>query len=382
MNSEDRKKAIGLVVGILFVFGFAFWRISSEMSPSVAVAPAPEAVAAPATDAPLVANATAPPVAESDIIINDEFAPIAADPFRSVVSNGGVPQSAPVNRTSETKVKDSTVPPFPIPGPALIQAKSENIELSGVVGGKKPLAIVVVDQESFIVGIGQKFGSGYVVSSIGRDTIKLRHGKSIISLSIGQQAQHLEGIQNRFDSTTNQIVTEQSDDDLLMVMQTPSDGDDSDEMAEIDPPTLFAQSGVDPFREVLAKSPKATVKPSVKGKSKTTRKKTSNRQQTRSDFGDIPPAIPGEYVPLQGTLPDPAIETVRPPEMSVSGIITGQNAVVIVHIGDKTYVIGKGESFADGCQVVEIGRDFVRIRRGKDVIRLSVTEEPAPNPDT
>jgi hypothetical protein len=55
--------------------------------------------------------------------------------------------------------------------------------------------------------------------------------------------------------------------------------------------------------------------------------------------------------------------------------------VAIVHVGNRTFVIGRGETFSDGYPIVEIGRDYVRIQRGKEVIRLTVTEMPENSPD-
>ncbi len=387
MNAEDRKKFIGLIAAIVSVFGLAAWRVNSVNEPAVAVVPIPD-VTAQATDtsdsSAVTGNAGMSKPDERDIKINDEFMPVSIDPFQSVVSKSGAPQVVTASTVNQGKVKDSTVPPMPSAKAAMPPVITENVELSGVVGGREPLAIVLIGTESFVVGIGQKFGSGFIVASIGRDTIQLKHGKKVVHLSIGQQAQHIAGLQNRIDSTSNQTVSEEFDDDLLMVMATSSEGEYSDEMAEIDPPTLFSQSNVDPFREVLPKT-KKVVAPKSPAHGKPPMSVRNSRNRPRLERNEVLPAVPGDFVPMPGTLsgalPDPAIETVRSPEMSVSGIISGQNAVAIVHVGNRTFVIGKGETFSDGYQIVEIGRDYVRIQRGKEVIRLTVTEMPENSPD-
>ncbi|MBI1333770.1 MAG: hypothetical protein GC165_12930 [Armatimonadetes bacterium] len=369
MNTDDRKKLVGLVVGIVLVFAFVFWRVSGILAPTTAIAPAPIDLTANA--APLVATASNEPVeADPQIDLNDRIIPPAADPFQSVVSNTPKPivtPSAPVNTVTP---KQSEIPPLPL-GDTPIQAEQpETLLLSGLVGGPKPLAIVQIGSQSYVVRVGQTFGNGYIVNAITRDSVVLKREKTIIKLFIGQQGDSGIKLQARKQTMSKNVRAKKSNDDVLMAMAGP---DESEEFADIEPAVLFAQSDVDPFREVIPKATKAV----VKAKSKPA-KKVRTRRRTPVEPDELPPADPGQYLPMQGTLPNPAEEQTPAPSISVSGIISGTNAVAIVHIGAKTFVVGKNELFDDGYRVVEFGQYFVKIRHGKDVLRLMVSDDPTP----
>lgn len=136
----------------------------------------------------------------------------------------------------------------------------------------------------------------------------------------------------------------------------------ADDGPEIDIPTLISSGAEDPFRDVV---PAITV-PSVVPQVRVRRPRGLRMGMGRSTFGG--PELPA--------LPFPTAE-VRPlavPEddIRVTGVIAGDEAVAVMKIGAKDYIVKEGETVANGVEVLKIDDSSITVRASHKITKIAV----------
>lgn len=368
MNQDDSKKLVVLVVSVGAVFGLAYWRVSTILQPNGGPSFVADSRGKDIRGA--LPNLEGNEVDEPEVTVSNLMVRTTSNPFRQVMETKR-PVAPPIfGRPQPTYGPDVPFQPTPLigvpgspsqSGPMTRPAAIRDIKLTGVIDGSKPLAIVVIGTESFVVGKDQPFGDGFVITRIGRDNAEVKHGKSTLNLVVGQDAVRVEDFGQ--DGDIHSDIADPS----VVAMEQGTD----EPIEDIEVATLFAQSDVDPFREVL---PKSVSVPSNTGDHSDA--EIPRRFRMTGLEGTLPPARPEDYMTVPGTLPDPTLEPAKAPQIVVTGIIGGSNAVAVIEVDGQSYVIGIGVPFADGLEVIEIEKDYVRIRRGKETLKVPVSDEP------
>jgi hypothetical protein len=179
ISPQDKNKVIGLVAGVVVVFAFAFWRISSSMSPSGPVSAQPIVLTPPARSGGAAVQAPGQVV---EIVL-----PMSAgrvDPFRTVLSKETgstgpvnppyVPPSGnqgPPNMVGDLEpFKVGTVPPDMSVEPRLV----------GIMSGDRPLAVFQIGGKEEIVKVGGAVTGGYTLATVlGDVAILTKNGKTL-----------------------------------------------------------------------------------------------------------------------------------------------------------------------------------------------------------
>jgi len=198
LRPQDQGKAIGLVAGILFVFVFAGWRISSMTGGAPAPTPAQgQPVALTPTDGAPTTVAMNTRADNDEIELPTLFASASADPFRTVVS-APVQQVAPPVRNPGGRVRIRPedpilgmrrgLPPVRPFGNGDLQIQkdpSEEISVRGVVTGAQGVAVMKVGDQEVVARIGDTVGDGYTLESVGSARVVLKKGRHHVNLSVG-----------------------------------------------------------------------------------------------------------------------------------------------------------------------------------------------------
>jgi len=206
MSKDDRNKMIGLVVAIVLVFGFAGWRIMGASGGS----PAP-VVPVTASQAAPVASLSATNVEETDMI---DLPPVTlalnTDPFRQILTSNIPMDDEPDPRKPKPTAQASGgsgrlngIPPLPMPGGSgdgsgirpmeipsneTLAAEKASLTLSGIITGKNGSATIAIGSETHVVQVGEKFGNGLVLTSIGSGQVTLQRGNEKITLKLGDSS--------------------------------------------------------------------------------------------------------------------------------------------------------------------------------------------------
>lgn len=135
---------------------------------------------------------------------------------------------------------------------------------------------------------------------------------------------------------------------------TPKVEEVGDEPIEV--PSVFGMGSPDPFKWLV---------------------KPDHGQLTGKPFtsstpisGSLPAVGPMTPLPAAGFNLQPAKE----PEVRLTGVLPGPNAVAVVEVGDTSYVVRKGERFGNGYTLDTIGTDRVALVRGGKRTRLLLDE--------
>ena len=177
ISPQDKNKVIGLVAGVVVVFAFAFWRISSSMGGGgEAAPPTPVVLTSPTTGG----AAVAPPAQVVEVVL-----PMSAgrvDPFRTVLS-----------KDTGSVVNTPYVPPRVDPGPpnmtgdlnpfkvgAVPPEMSVEPRLIGIMSGDRPLAVFQIGGKEEIVKVGGAVTGGYTLATVlGDVAILTKNGKTL-----------------------------------------------------------------------------------------------------------------------------------------------------------------------------------------------------------
>lgn len=186
---SDQLKAVLLVAGVVVVFGFIYLQVTGANKPIVPVQTEPVAVMSAGTQA-----AVAEPQADL-IVLNDDQAAIEFNPFRKVVkpvaapvTSGGVGGPSSVSGGMTVIPSGDLNPLSPQVDITALDRESLAklpLEVEGVITGDKPVAVVRIGSESYIMGLGDPVGEGVVIADINESYVVFRKGKSVRSVRVG-----------------------------------------------------------------------------------------------------------------------------------------------------------------------------------------------------
>ncbi|RYG27098.1 hypothetical protein EON82_00660 [bacterium] len=133
----------------------------------------------------------------------------------------------------------------------------------------------------------------------------------------------------------------------------------NDTEPEIDLPTLISSGAEDPFRDVVPKIVVPTATP------RTPYRRPRGLRRGGSMFVSDLPILP---------MPTSEVLAVKIPEeeIHVSGVIAGDEAVAVMKVGTKDYVVKEGETVAGGVEVLEIDESSVTVREGHKRTKIPV----------
>ncbi len=218
MRPEDRPKAIGLIVGVVVVFALVFMRVKAAFGggdvpqPAQAVvaiggnssaAPAGTGQAPSSTEGGTpVATASGPTVVaggpkKSDkIVIQPPKAPQTRNPFRQrqekgqeqvvgsdpdfvdpkiLVSKGPDPMR-PLPGGTLPKISGSGTTPESISGLDVQKDVEAEMQLTGVIIGGRPVAVIRMGGKDFVVSAGDTFGKGFKLVSATQTQVIISQG--------------------------------------------------------------------------------------------------------------------------------------------------------------------------------------------------------------
>lgn len=183
---DERSKTIALVAAIVVVFACGAMRLRGATASQVAPKVDTSLVTEPA---PANSPAAKNPSDNDDVVVQRTFPTPVEEPFRSYEPKGGLP-----------KIPEKTAPPVlggniggPLPpvngaqpmNPMGTMAAAQPIlHLSGVMPGRNGVAVIEFGNESHVVRAGERFGAGYTLESISRQTVKVRNGGKSLELSL------------------------------------------------------------------------------------------------------------------------------------------------------------------------------------------------------
>ena len=190
---EDNNKVIGLVAGVVGVFGFVIFRTMSALGGSGAEAPPIEGVVkSPNGDVKVALGgppAGAAASAGPDVTLIDikTFPPGSTpNPFHKSVDPGGItankkgngnrPGRNPILQNSQDQVL--TVPNDTPPEP---------ITVMGVNMGRNPVVVMQVGDKAFVVDKGARFGKGMRVKEVSEKQVIIDDGKELRYIRVGLQ---------------------------------------------------------------------------------------------------------------------------------------------------------------------------------------------------
>jgi hypothetical protein len=173
MSPQDRNKAILLVIAVLGVFGFAYWRVSSLAGP------APAAPAVSRVDAPIQTDPNAPLSEARGFVVRRTPDP-GIDPFRSVISDTGSGFASPEPpRTFRNRPRGlgSFTGSLGDGGFMPVEAAAPPIRALGMIAGDQPVAVLLIGNQEETVRIGDRIATGAIVERISSDGVVLRQGR-------------------------------------------------------------------------------------------------------------------------------------------------------------------------------------------------------------
>lgn len=201
MNPQDRPKAVLLLVAVLAVFGFAFWRLTSMRAANT---PAPARASAP-TQAPPSAVASNTPGGAPQMLTDEELAQLDAsaqdtdvpapvfDPFRKTVRlQTGSDTPATVATASQPGAIQG-VAPLGVTPPADDPMSMATFELVGVVIGKPALAVMRAGDQMLYLKKGERISKEIVLFDVRNEYVVLRYRKNNFKVAIGEPRQLVEG---------------------------------------------------------------------------------------------------------------------------------------------------------------------------------------------
>lgn len=187
---SDRLKVALLGVGVLAVFGFIYIQVTGANKPIVPV----KTEAVPVMPAGAQAQ-LAPPEADL-IVLNEDPTAIEFNPFRKVLKPvsapptmiGGSPamtgSGAEASVPSEGEISP-LVPKVDIAALDRQYLDSMPLHVDGVIVGEKPVAVVRMGSESYVVGLGDPLGEGVTLIEIRESYVVFRKGKSLRRVRVG-----------------------------------------------------------------------------------------------------------------------------------------------------------------------------------------------------
>lgn len=180
ISPQDRNKAIILVLAVVAVFGFLFWRIFGS-SGSTSEAPPPTVNLSTPTP-----GSTPPAVPAQVVEVAIPSTAALVNPFRTVLRPAGVAAAAPTGnrvRPAGPGLGQGTFPPV---NPGDVPAgMSVEPNLIGVVTGANPVAIFKVGDREVVLHRGEKLDTGEVLDSVTNDSATLRKGGKKTVLRVG-----------------------------------------------------------------------------------------------------------------------------------------------------------------------------------------------------
>lgn len=188
---SDQAKTAGLIVGVLAVFGFIYVQLSSGTK---AVVPVQTEVIAVM---PAGAQAAAEEPVGELITLNDDPNAIEFNPFRKVLKPASASTSAPNKPGNDfpgvtiTGPSGDIVPLVPeVNFAALDREYLEKLPVTvdGVITGGKPVAVVRLGSETYVMAIGDPLGEGVSLVEIRESYVVFRKGKSLRSVRVGDSA--------------------------------------------------------------------------------------------------------------------------------------------------------------------------------------------------
>jgi hypothetical protein len=181
ISPQDKNKVIGLVAGVVVVFAFAFWRISSSMTSNAPATAQPIVLTPPAGS---TGGATAP-VGGQVVEIVLPMSAGRVDPFRTVLSKE-TGSTGPVNPPYVPPSTGNQGPPNmtgdlePFKVGTVSPDMSVEPRLVGIMSGDKPLAVFQIGGKEEIVKVGGTVTGGYVLATVlGDVAILTKNGKTL-----------------------------------------------------------------------------------------------------------------------------------------------------------------------------------------------------------
>ena len=189
---EDNNKVIGLVAGVVGVFGFVIFRTMSALGGSGAEAPPIEGVVkSPNGDVKVAMGgppAGAAASAGPDVTLIDikAFAPGSTpNPFHKSVDPGGI--TANKKGKGNRPGGPSVLPPT---GDVILvsnETPPEPITVMGVNMGRNPVVVMQVGDKAFVVDKGARFGKGMRVKEVSEKQVIIDDGKELRYIRVGLQ---------------------------------------------------------------------------------------------------------------------------------------------------------------------------------------------------
>ena len=189
---EDNNKVIGLVAGVVGVFGFVIFRTMSALGGAGAEAPPVEGVVKSQNGDVKVAMGGPPAGAATGVsdvnIIDIKTFPLGStpNPFHKGGDAGGI--------TANKKGKGSRPggpPILPDPKDQVLTVPNETppepITVMGVNMGRNPVVVMQVGDKAFVVDKGARFGKGLRVKEVSEKQVVIDDGKELRYIRVGLQ---------------------------------------------------------------------------------------------------------------------------------------------------------------------------------------------------
>jgi len=209
-NPADQKKAIGLGVAVVVVFGLVIKNVMGAaaggppgpapvVSMSGSSAPAEGGAAAP-PPAPIGGPAPPAPAKPADDLIDPPKFALADTPspfHKSIVGYSGPIASAPIDTgpapnepiRGPRRGSGMTGAILPPPGgksdPIEIKPDVEPLQIMGVITGANPVAVVRVGAQQYVVEKGNKFGRDLRLKEVSDTQVVIQQGSELHILRVG-----------------------------------------------------------------------------------------------------------------------------------------------------------------------------------------------------
>ena len=216
-SPADKKKAIGLVIGCVLVFGFL---VKNMMSINSGTPPPPQTVAIGGATGDAPVAAIPPPEGGATTVSLGGPAPADAGPDKNLLDppkfppsetpnpfhkangdsfvdpNAGIPQPIrPVgrrnNRKSGRNSDQESMSGIILPDPngpnsaVVVRPDPEPMQVLGVATGPKSVAVIQVGSKQFVVDRGEKFGKGLRLKEVSNTQVVIEQNGELHILRVG-----------------------------------------------------------------------------------------------------------------------------------------------------------------------------------------------------
>ena len=190
---EDNNKVIGLIVGVVGVFGFVIFRTVSALGGSGAEAPPVDGVVkSPNGDVKVAmggppAGATAANIDQATIDVKTFPLGTTPNPFHKDLDAGGI--TKPKGPTGRGNGGKGTLPP--LTGPIVLandEPPPPPITVMGVNMGRNPVVVMQVGDKAFVVNKGDSFAKTYRVKEVSEKQVVIDDGKQLHYIRVGAPA--------------------------------------------------------------------------------------------------------------------------------------------------------------------------------------------------